>query len=171
MILSGSDPRGQRAIRSFAVQGVFSPERLEKLVLSDIQNPFAKVKLDPVQDARYRGGVDAEELVRAAVSELDPEKLKAFLLSIGAGLRRNEVDKREWGAFDFEAGTIHIGPTKYLHPKSEKSIGTVDLDRRFWRSSAVGTRGEAQPSSLKAISCLGSGHGTRITGAKGRSTS
>jgi hypothetical protein len=88
MILSGSDPRGQRAIRSFAVQGVFSPERLEKLVLSDIQNPFAKVKLDPVQDARYRGGVDAEELVRAAVSELDPEKLKAFLLSIGAGLRR-----------------------------------------------------------------------------------
>jgi integrase len=107
---------------------LFSPERLEKLVLSDIQNPFAKIKLDPAQDVRYRGGVDAEELVRAAVAELEPEQLKAFLLSIGAGLRRNEVDKLEWSAFDFDAGTVHIGPTKYLHPKSEKSIGTVDLD-------------------------------------------
>ena len=71
-----------------------------------------------------------EKLVHAAFAELasDPECLKAFVLSIACGLRRSEADKLEWAAFDFDRGLLHIGPTRFLHPKSEKSIGDVDLD-------------------------------------------
>src|SRR5262249_45367193 len=42
--------------------------------------------------------------------------------------RRNEVDKLQWTAFNWEQATLFIGPTRYLHVKSERSIGEVDLD-------------------------------------------
>ena len=64
----------------------------------------------------YGCGVDAHELLHAAVAELGPgrpEELKAFLLALVLGLRRREADLLEWDSFDFVAGTLHIRPTQF----------------------------------------------------------
>jgi integrase len=110
-------------------KSLFSIERLELLKL-EIESPFAKIKLDRVGDMRFKGGIDAAALVKAAVSQLagDSEVLKAFILTLACGLRRSEADKLEWSAIDFERAILHVGPTKFLRPKSEKSIGDIDLD-------------------------------------------
>jgi integrase len=111
---------------------LFSPSRLELLGLGDYASPFAKIKLDSAQDMRFKGGIDATALVKAAVNQLgsdrNSEVLKAFILSLACGLRRSEADKLEWDAVDFDRAILHIGPTKFLQPKSEKSIGDIDLD-------------------------------------------
>jgi integrase len=112
-------------------KALFSPERLELMKFDPpIESPFRKIKLEPEGDMRYRSTVDAVNLVRTAVDELadDPEMLKVFILAVCAGLRRNEVDKLEWTAFDWTNSSVHVGPTRYLHVKSQKSIGDVDLD-------------------------------------------
>jgi integrase len=93
-----------------------------------IENPFALVKFEPAADMRYRSALNVEALCLKAVRQLPAELCKAFLLAVCAGLRRNELDKLEWTAFDWNAGTIHVGPTRYLHVKSQRSIGDVDLD-------------------------------------------
>ena len=110
-------------------KSLFSIERLELLKLA-IESPFARIKLDRAGDMRFKGGIDAAALVKAAVSQLasDPECLKAFILTLACGLRRSEADKLEWSAIDFERAILHVGPTKFLHAKSEKSIGDIDLD-------------------------------------------
>lgn len=112
-------------------KALFSPERLELIKFDPpIASPFRKIKLEPEGDMRYRSTVDAVKLVRTAVVELadEPEMLKAFILAVCAGLRRNEVDKLEWAAFNWASSSVHVGPTRYLHVKSQKSIGDVDLD-------------------------------------------
>jgi integrase len=45
-----------------------------------------------------------------------------------AGLRRNEIDKLEWSAFDWTRGVISIKATAYFSPKSEDSTGDVEVD-------------------------------------------
>jgi integrase len=112
-------------------RSLFAQKRLELMVFDPpLVSPFEKIKLEPEGDMRYRGTVDAVALVKRALTELAdrPELLKAFLLAICAGLRRAEVDRLEWSAFDWTSSTIHVGPTQYLHVKSKKSIGDVDLD-------------------------------------------
>lgn len=48
-----------------------------------------------------------------------------------AGLRRGEIDKLPWTAFNWERGTLQIEPTEHFATKSECSIGHVDLDAEF----------------------------------------
>jgi hypothetical protein len=79
-------------------KALFSPDRLARLGLSALINPFEKVKLDSAADMRFRGGIDAQKLANVAFRELDGECLKAFVLSLSSGLRRNESDKLEWAA-------------------------------------------------------------------------
>ena len=46
-----------------------------------------------------------------------------------AGLRRNEIDKLEWWpSFQWARNVIRIEATRYLQPKSEDSIGDVEVD-------------------------------------------
>ena len=45
-----------------------------------------------------------------------------------AGLRRAEIDTLLWEQVKFDAGIISIHPTKYFHPKSEDSIGDIEVD-------------------------------------------
>jgi len=71
------------------------------------------------------------DLIEAAKKELAqpaPEQFKVFLLAVMAGLRRREIDTLEWSAFRWERGTIRIEPTKWFHPKSEDSIGDMEID-------------------------------------------
>ena len=52
----------------------------------------------------------------------------AFLLALGAGLRRIEIDRLEWSAFQWNHNVIRIEPTRYFEPKTEHSIGDVQID-------------------------------------------
>ena len=81
---------------------------------------------------RYRSNIDAAKLTRAAQNELtsseDQPVLLAFLLALGAGLRRIEIDRLEWSAFRWDESVIRIEPTKYFDVKTEHSIGDVSVD-------------------------------------------
>jgi integrase len=77
---------------------------------------------------RYQDNFDVKKLIRDAQEELLPEQFKIFLLAIMAGLRRNEIDKLEWSAFDWRRGIISIRATAYFSPKSEDSTGDVEVD-------------------------------------------
>ena len=69
--------------------------------------PFEGVDFEPRQTMRYHSSIDPLALILVARQELGEgegdklEQYKVFLLSLCAGLRRNEIDKLEWSAFDF----------------------------------------------------------------------
>ena len=66
-------------------------------------------------------------------------------MSVMAGLRRREIDTLEWDAFRWDLGILRIEPTKWFHPKSEDSIGDIEIDEgllkifREYRAKAVGS--------------------------------
>jgi integrase len=146
---AGNDPLAQRSARTSAnsyfrqIKAIFGPDRLDLLGLK-IESPVAKIKFYKKADMRFTSTIDPVALFKAGLSELEPEPLKALVLMLCAGLRKNEADKITWNAINWDAGHIHVGPTKYLSIKSEKSIGSVDLDQqvmalfRGWRALAPG---------------------------------
>jgi integrase len=77
---------------------------------------------------RYQSNFDLGKVISHAQEELPREQFKIFLLAMMAGLRRNEIDKLEWDAFDWERGTILIQATRFFMPKSEDSVGEVEID-------------------------------------------
>jgi integrase len=80
---------------------------------------------------KYRSGFDVEKIIKAADEELavkEPEQFKIFLLAVMGGLRRREIDTLEWSAFDWEAASVRIEPTRWFQPKTEDSVGDVELD-------------------------------------------
>jgi hypothetical protein len=93
--------------------------------------PFTGINFEKKQNVRYRSGFDVFALLAKSRSELavkDPECFKILLLALTAGLRAHEIDVLEWDAFDFTAGTLTVRPTRFFQPKSEYSLGTIDLE-------------------------------------------
>jgi integrase len=135
---AGQGPTSQRTARisvNSALRGarsLFSARRIKFINLAQgFVSPFSGVPLEPRQSMRYRSGFDVEALVRSAVRELadsDPEALKIVLLGALCGLRRGEIDRLTWQAFDFSKRTLHIEPNEHFQPKTEDSIGAIDLD-------------------------------------------
>jgi integrase len=125
---------------------LFTPERLERAGLTGIANPFEKVKPYPAGDHRYKGGIDSAKIFKVALVELaeKPELLKALTLGLCCGLRRNEIDKLEWQAFDFEQSLVRVAPTAHLHVKG-KGVGEVAIEPeimsmfRGWHAKAKGS--------------------------------
>jgi len=135
---AGSNAAKQRVARSSVnslmrqAKSLFSPEILKFVHVSpSAPLPFSGVQFERRQSMRYRGGFDVREIIRAAQNQLSVEQLKILLLATMAGLRRNEIDKLEWSAFQWVNGTIRIQPTQYFHPKSEDSLGDVEIDREL----------------------------------------
>jgi integrase len=96
--------------------------------------PFEGVKFEPRQSMRYRSTIDAAALTNKARLELaqdDPAAFLAFLLALGAGLRRIEIDRLEWNAFRWSENFIRIEPTEHFDVKTEHSIGDVPIDREL----------------------------------------
>jgi integrase len=136
---AGDDPVRQRSARISAnsflrrAKSLFAPnlmKQLEKVSLPD-PLPFDGAELYRRSSMRYQSSFDVFGLIAAANGELAgpaPEEFKVFLLAVMAGLRRREIDTLEWSAFRWERGTIRIEPTKWFHPKSEDSIGDVEID-------------------------------------------
>lgn len=132
---AGSSPVRMRAARISAnsllrqAKSLFSQERLKFLPPSvTAANPFAGVSFEQRQSMRYHSDFEIEELIKRAQVELPLEELKIFLLAALAGLRRNEIDKLEWSAFQWDKGVIRIAATAYFHPKSEDALADVEVD-------------------------------------------
>lgn len=131
---AGSNPVRQRAaaisVNSLLRQAksLFAPALLKFVRLEIPCSPFEGVEFEPRRSMRYQSSFDVESLIRAAQEELPQEQFKIFLLAIMAGLRRNEIDKLKWTAFDWKRGSISIRATSYFSPKSEDSSGEVEID-------------------------------------------
>jgi len=137
---AGSDPIKQRAAIVSAnslmrqAKSLFSPKILKfvRLTLPGVL-PFSGVGFEKRPSMRYRSTFDIEELIDAAQKQLPTEQLKIFLLATMAGLRRDEIDKLEYRAFRWDDRLIRIEATRYFHPKSEDSIGDVEVDSELLR--------------------------------------
>src|SRR5438093_8033742 len=81
-------------------KSLFAPGILKFVKLDISSSPFEGVQFAPRQSMRYQSSFDLEKLIPAAQEELPHEQFKIFLLAIMAGLRRNEIDKLEWNAFN-----------------------------------------------------------------------
>ena len=111
-------------------RSLFAPrliEHLESVRLPD-PVPFTGIKLERRKSPRYQSTFNVAQLIEDAKSELaepESEQFKIFVLAIMAGLRRNEIDKAEWGWFNWDAGKIQVAPTRYFRTKSEESARSV----------------------------------------------
>jgi integrase len=131
-----SQRRGKISVNSLLrrAKSLFAKKYTDHLCHSGtdrIQNPFADIRFEKKQSQRYRSTFDIYKLIAAAKEELreaEPEQFKIFLLASMAGLRRAEIDTLLWEQVNFDAGIISIHPTKYFHPKSEDSIGDIEVD-------------------------------------------
>jgi integrase len=135
---AGKDPIALRSARtsfnSFLrrAKSLFAPGAVKHLTIQlPSPLPFQGIAFEPRQSMRYRSAIDPEALTREAQAELarqDPPVFLAFLLALGAGLRRIEIDRLEWSAFRWDQNVIRIEPTKYFDVKTEHSIGDVQVD-------------------------------------------
>ena len=135
---AGNDPRRTRAARISVnslmrqAKSLFAPDLLKFVPVElGLTKPFDGIKFEPRQSMRYQSGFDIQKLVQQAQQELPVEQFKIFLLASMAGLRRNEIDKLPWAAFRWDTGLIRIEATAHFHPKSEDSIGDVEVDAEF----------------------------------------
>lgn len=115
-------------------------KRVLRRVLSKYSNlalpsplPFDGVEFIPERESDYfyTSEVNAKQLIEDAFKELSGNQLVIFVLAIGAGLRRNEIDKLPWAHVDLPTGTITVAPTKYGRLKSDSSAGKIQLEPRF----------------------------------------
>jgi hypothetical protein len=80
---------------------------------------------------KYRSSLDVGQVIESAndaLKPLNPECYVIFLLAVAAGPLRKEIDLLEWASFRWEENVIRIQPTKFFHPKSEDSIGDIQVD-------------------------------------------
>ena len=98
----------------------------------NLPDPVPFQGIDQLQEPshRYRSEIDIVQLMKLAKKELKqdhPEEWIVFLLSIGVGLRRNEIDKLTLDQIDTDNRRIWIKTTPYFRPKSRSSESYVDV--------------------------------------------
>jgi integrase len=103
--------------------------------------PFEGVTLPEVGRSRYKSEIDPALLLTAAKRELAegiqgkdqpnnprPELFKIVLLALGAGLRRDEIDKLQWNQIRWQRNAIRVETTEHGGTKSADSEADVDVD-------------------------------------------
>ncbi len=95
--------------------------------------PFEGVDLLPERESDffYTSEVDVRKLIEDAFRELTGNRLIIFILALGAGLRRNEIDKLPMSHLDLQKGVVPIAPTQFNRLKSDSSVGKIQLEPRF----------------------------------------
>ena len=96
--------------------------------------PFHKVEFYERQNTKYFSKIDAPSIVLAANSELaklDREAFLAFLLAIGAGLRRSEIDTLCWHQIDTKRCLIRLENTEVASLKTDDSRAEVAIDDKL----------------------------------------
>ena len=135
---AGSNPVArQGAIRTAndhlrAVRALFSRKWISRLQIRlPDPLPFTGVHLESPRPARYQSSIDAAVLFRDARKELAPTDwgaYLAFLLALGAGLRKAEIDGLEWRHVNSPRAVILVEPTEYRGLKSAESAAEVQID-------------------------------------------
>jgi integrase len=100
--------------------------------------PFDEATKFKISKKKYESDVNIEKLISKAYRELrgieQDQQWLIFLLSVGAGLRRGEVDVLIWDQIDFKKNQIDLTGTKYFKPKG--TLGDVSIDPEMARSIA-----------------------------------
>ena len=130
--------RQKRNANSFVrnARALFGRKLLAQLAKDGVRipapTPFDGVELeDRSGSTRYISTIDARKLTQAARAELltaDGDSYVVFLLALGAGLRRGEIDALQWQQVDFERGEIRVVSTAAHALKTEDSEGRVFVD-------------------------------------------
>ena len=137
IVKAGSSPLAiQTATRSVAsvarqARALFAPKMVKKLPFKRLNNPFAGIEIEGAKVNRYAGTVNAQTLfgdARKELAESDPEAYKAFILALGAGLRRKEIDLLQWQQIDPSKNEIRIQTNEYFGTKTEDSEDKVFID-------------------------------------------
>ncbi len=106
--------------------------------------PFVGVQLPKKSSTAYQSKIDAATLIESARAELEREPFKIFCLGLICGLRKREIDLLMWAQVDFAKAVVRIERTEFFAPKSEDSVGEVDLDPalivllRSWKEKKTG---------------------------------
>jgi integrase len=103
--------------------------------------PFEGVTLPQAGKSRYRSEINPSIILTAAKRELAdgdkgegkpaeprPELFKILLLALGAGLRRDEIDKLQWRQIQWNRNSIRVEVTEHGGTKSAESEADVDVD-------------------------------------------
>lgn len=103
--------------------------------------PFEGVTLPEAGKSRYKSEINPALLLAAAKRELAegiqgegeatsprPELFKILLLALGAGLRRDEIDKLQWSQIQWHRNVIRVETTEHGGTKSADSEAEVDVD-------------------------------------------
>ena len=119
-------------------KGLFSKKILPHIETLSLppKLPFDNVPMLKRRPTRYYSRIEKDlggvgKLIGKAVkdlSESEPESFKIFTLALMAGLRAGEIDSLLWRQIRFEERTVSIEVTKYFKPKTDESIGEVELD-------------------------------------------
>jgi integrase len=99
--------------------------------------PFTQVERPPQRRNRFRSPVDTGELMRKAQLDLsgvgpvvDLQRREAwfvFILALGAGLRRGEIDSLRWDRVDLEKGEIWVEVTDDGGAKTNSSESSIPI--------------------------------------------
>ncbi len=122
-------------------RGYWSRKMLRFHPSEGVPNPFDGVPVAQPRPPRYIPSFDSGKLVAAARTELrepDPEAWKAFLLLLGAGLRKGEADALLWSDVDVDRSVLRVISGKTLESIGEVPLGpeaTSELSRLHRRSA------------------------------------
>ena len=120
----------QRAVRSAnsylrCARALFSKKWLDRLnIRLPHPMPFQGVKVEKGRAPKYTSSIDAKRLfidAKIELAESDPSAYLAFLLGLGVGLRKGEIDGLEWKHCHIDKGIIQVMPTEHRSLKSEES--------------------------------------------------
>jgi integrase len=103
--------------------------------------PFEGVTLPEAGKSRYKSEIDPGVILIAARRELAdgitaedqpanprPELFRILLLALGAGMRRDEIDKLQWRNIQWSKNTIRVETTEHGSTKSADSEADIDVD-------------------------------------------
>ena len=125
-----------------ASKALFSPDIRKHLTLR-LPDPmfFEGVSLPEYGKHRYKSEIDPAVLLTAAKRELAegilgedkplnprPELYKILLLGLGAGLRRDEIDKLQWKQILWDRNQIRVETTEHGAAKTAESESEIDVD-------------------------------------------
>ena len=123
-------------------KALFTPDIRKHLTLRlPSPLPVEGVSLPEAGKSRYKSEIDPAVLLTAAQRELAegiqgenqpanprPELFKILLLALGAGLRRDEIDKLQWKQIQWDRNAIRVETTEHGSTKSMESEADVDVD-------------------------------------------
>jgi integrase len=132
----GARASASRTVNSYlrCARSLFSPKIVrfvsEKLELPD-PLPFQGLKVERPRAPKYQGRIDVPLLITAAKNELrnsNPNAYVCFLLAIGAGLRKGEIDSLRWQQINFDRQTLRLEVSEHGDLKTDEAADEVEID-------------------------------------------